>query len=67
MYLLSFHIPLALCFLGVISASNSDVSQVKKLSLATWESTIGTELEHNNSLIKFISSHESAYVYCMYM
>jgi hypothetical protein len=58
-------IPLALCFLSITSARNSDSSPVTKLSVATWESTIGTELEHNNSLINFISGHESAYVYCM--
>jgi hypothetical protein len=66
MYLLLHLIPLALCFLSVISASNSDSSRVTKLSVATWETTIGTDLERNNSLINFISSHESAYVYCMY-
>jgi hypothetical protein len=66
MYLSLHLIPLALCFLGVISASNSDSSRVTKLSVATWETTIGTDLERNNSLIDFISSHESAYVYCMY-
>lgn len=64
MYLLLPLIPLALCFLGVASASDS--SPITRLSVATWDTTIGTELEHNNPLLNFISSHESAYVYCTY-
>lgn len=65
MYLFLPLIPLALCFLGAVSASGSSV--VTRLSVATWETTIGTELEHNNPLLNFISSHESAYVYCMFV
>lgn len=67
MYSLPSLIPLALCFLGGISASNSDSSQVTKLSVATWESTPGTDLENNNSFLTFLKTHESAYVYCMYI
>lgn len=56
----------AICLLGVTSASSVASSQVTKLSVATWGSTIGTELERKNALLNFIESHESAYVYCMY-
>jgi hypothetical protein len=67
MFLLSHLIPLATCFLGVASASHSGSSRVTKLAVATWETTIGTDLEHNNSFVNFINNHESAYVYCMYI
>jgi hypothetical protein len=67
MYLPLHLVTLALCYLSFISASRSDSPKVIKLSVATWESTIGTELERNNSLLNFISSNVSAYVYCMYI